>query len=267
MTLSIGCIGCGNMGGAILGGLAQSGKDIKLYGHTRTMSRLDALEAKGVVKVASAEDMPSRCRYLVLAVKPYQAKDVLAQIRDKLSAGNVLVSICAGLGIATLKEASGGRCPVVRCMPNTPAVVGEGVFAFSFEDPSLAPEQRGEILSAFASLGQCVEVPEARFTAFTSLIGAGPAYLFDLMEGMVQAGVALGFQHRDCRAMVAQLFAGCGRMALQRPDVHLMQLRDDVCSPAGTTIAGVNRMDADGLAGKLAQAVFAANDRGREMEG
>lgn len=67
--------------------------------------------------------------------------------------------------------------------------------------------------------------------------------------------------------MVAQLFAGCGRMALQRPDVHLMQLRDDVCSPAGTTIAGVNRMDADGLAGKLAQAVFAANDRGREMEG
>ena len=267
MTLSIGCIGCGNMGGAILGGLAQSGKDVKLYGHTRTMSRLDALETQGVVKVARAEDLPSQCRYVVLAVKPYQAKDVLSQIKESLTPANVIISICAGLSLATLKEASGGRCPVVRCMPNTPALVGEGVFAFSFEDSALAPADREAILSAFASLGQCVEVPEARFTAFTSLIGAGPAYLFDLMEGMVQAGVALGFQHRDCRAMVAQLFAGCGRMALQRPSVHLMQLRDDVCSPAGTTIAGVNRMDADGLAGKLAQAVFAANDRGREMEG
>ena len=267
MTLSIGCIGCGNMGGAILGGLAQAGKDVKLYGHTRTMSRLDALEAQGVVKVARAEDLPSQCRYVVLAVKPYQAKDILSQIKESLTPANVIISICAGLSLATLKEASGGRCPVVRCMPNTPAVVGEGVFAFSFEDSALAPADREAILSAFASLGQCVEVPEARFTAFTSLIGAGPAYLFDLMEGMVQAGVALGFQHRDCRAMVAQLFAGCGRMALQRPSVHLMQLRDDVCSPAGTTIAGVNRMDADGLAGKLAQAVFAANDRGREMEG
>jgi len=267
MTLSIGCIGCGNMGGAILGGLAQSGMDIKLYGHTRTMSRLDELEAQGVVKVARAEDLPSQCRYVVLAVKPYQAKDVLSQIKERLTPANVIISICAGLSLATLKKASGGRCPVVRCMPNTPAVVGEGVFAFSFEDSALAPADREAILSAFASLGQCVEVPEVRFTAFTSLIGAGPAYLFDLMEGMVQAGVALGFQHRDCRAMVAQLFAGCGRMALQRPNVHLMQLRDDVCSPAGTTIAGVNRMDADGLAGKLAQAVFVANDRGREMEG
>ncbi len=267
MNLSAGCIGCGSMGGAILAGLAQSGKDVRLFGHTRTMSRLDALEAKGVVKVANAEDMPLRCRYVVLAVKPYQAQDVLARIKDSLSVGNVLVSICAGLSLATLKEWSGGACPVVRCMPNTPAMVAEGVFAFSFEDPALAPERREEILELFGCLGQCVEVPEARFTAFTSLIGAGPAYLFDLMEGMVQAGVALGFQHRDCRTMVAQLFAGCGRMALQRPDIHLMQLRDDVCSPAGTTIVGVNRMDADGLAGKLAQAVFAANDRGREMEG
>ena len=225
MTLSIGCIGCGNMGGAILGGLAQSGKDVKLYGHTRTMSRLDALEAQGVVKVARAEDLPSQCRYVVLAVKPYQAKDVLSQIKERLTPANVIISICAGLSLATLKEASGGRCPVVRCMPNTPAVVGEGVFAFSFEDSALAPADREAILSAFASLGQCVEVPEARFTAFTSLIGAGPAYLFDLMEGMVQAGVALGFQHRDCRAMVAQLFAGCGRPpAPQRPP-HAAQRR------------------------------------------
>ena len=152
-------------------------------------------------------------------------------------------------------------------MPNTPALVAKGVFAFSFEDSRLSEEQKRDILDIFSALGQCFEVPESRFTAFTSLIGAGPAYLFDLMEGMVQAGVTLGFQHADCRRMVAALFEGCGRMALENSDTHLMALRDNVCSPAGTTIVGVNCMDEDGLAGKLAKAVFAANRRGIEMEG
>lgn len=113
----------------------------------------------------------------------------------------------------------------------------QGGFAFSFEDSRLSEEQKRDILDIFSALGQCFEVPESRFTAFTSLIGAGPAYLFDLMEGMVQAGVTLGFQHADCRRMVAALFEGCGRMALENSDTHLMALRDNVCSPAGRPLS------------------------------
>lgn len=267
MSINIGCIGCGNMGGAILGGLAKSGKGYALCGNTRTMKRMEPLVKLGVEPLESAADVARKSRYVVLAVKPYQVEAVLSGMKGALSADNVLISIAAGVSLDTLKKFSRGVCPVVRCMPNTPALVAKGVFAFSFEDSRLSEEQKRDILDIFSAHGQCFEVPESRFTAFTSLIGAGPAYLFDLMEGMVQAGVTLGFQHADCRRMVAALFEGCGRMALENSDTHLMALRDNVCSPAGTTIVGVNCMDEDGLAGKLAKAVFAANRRGIEMEG
>lgn len=266
MALTLGCIGCGNMGGAILGGLVGCGEEYSLYGFTRTMARLDPLVQKGVRPAASGKELVGHCRFVVLAVKPYQVESVVDSLRQSLTKDTVLISIAAGISLDTLRKASGGICPVVRCMPNTPALVSEGVFAFCFADPALQPEDKKNILSIFAHLGQCLEIPEDKFTAFGALIGAGPAYLFDLMEGMVQAGVALGFGHADCRRMVAALFAGCGRMALADEATHLMALRDNVCSPAGTTIAGVNSMDADGLAGKLARAVFAADARGREME-
>jgi len=267
MTMKIGCIGCGNMGGAILGGLAGKGSKYELCGHTRTMSRMDPLVALGVRPMASAVEVVKASRYVVLGVKPYQIVDVIGSIKDALTPDHVLISIAAGTSIATLKKACDGICPVVRCMPNTPALVGAGVFALCYEDESLEETAKEEIKSFFDELGESFILPENKFTPFTSLIGAGPAYLFDLMEGMVQAGVTLGLQHADARKMVAALFAGCGRMALANEKTHLIQLRDNVCSPAGTTIVGVNRMDADGLAGKLAQAVFAANDRGKEMEG
>ena len=193
MSINIGCIGCGNMGGAILGGLAKSGKGYALCGNTRTMKRMDSLVKLGVEPLWSAADVARKSRYVVLAVKPYQVEAVLSGMKGALSADNVLISIAAGVSLDTLKKFSGGVCPVVRCMPNTPALVAKGVFAFSFEDSRLSEEQKRDILDIFSALGQCFEVPESRFTAFTSLIGAGPAYLFDLMEGMVQAGVTLGF--------------------------------------------------------------------------
>lgn len=265
MAIKLGCIGCGNMGGAILAGLAAAG-GFDLCGNTRTMKRMEPLVAAGVRPLPDAASVVRASDYVVLAVKPYQIADVVRSVAPSLERNTVLISIAAGTSLKTIKDASGGVCPVVRCMPNTPALVASGVFAFCFEDPMLSEATKTEILSIFGNLGLCLELPERQFTPFASLIGAGPAYLFDLMEGMVQAGVALGFQHADCRRMVAALFEGCGRMALKDAGTHLMALRDNVCSPAGTTIAGVNHMDANGLAGKLAQAVFAANDRGREME-
>ena len=107
----------------------------------------------------------------------------------------------------------------------------------------------------------------ARSTLYrlSALIGAGPAYVFEMMQGLVQAGVTLGFQHKEARRMVAALFVGSARMAEQSP-APLMQLRDEVCSPGGLTIAGVNHLDRVGLLGQLVDAVLAADARGREME-
>lgn len=151
MSINIGCIGCGNMGGAILGGLAKSGKGYVLCGNTRTMKRMDPLVKLGVEPLDSAADVARKSRYVVLAVKPYQVEDVLSGMRGALSADNVLISIAAGVSLDTLKKFSGGVCPVVRCMPNTPALVAKGVFAFSFEDPRLADGQKREILDIFQS--------------------------------------------------------------------------------------------------------------------
>ena len=126
-------------------------------------------------------------------------------------ADKVLVSVAAGISLKSLREAAGDRCAVVRCMPNTPALVGKGVFAFSFEEDATSESKAG-LMELFGALGLCLELPEARFTAFSALIGAGPAYVFEMMQGLVQAGVTLGFQHKEARRMVAALFAGSARI-------------------------------------------------------
>ena len=264
MALTIGCVGCGNMGGAILAGLARKG-GYNLCGYNRTAARMRPLEALGVRTLESPLAVAQAADVLLLGVKPYQAAEVLGQMRPGLTAEKTLVSVAAGVSRQRLTQAVDGRCPVVRCMPNTPALVGKGVFALCFEDPALSDGSKADILELFSALGVCVDLPESKFTAFSALIGAGPAYVFAMMQGLVQAGVTLGFQHRESREMVAALFAGCAKM-VEQSGTPLMQLRDDVCSPGGLTIAGVNVLDRAGLAGLLVESVLAANTRGKEME-
>ena len=215
-------------------------------------------------RLDSAGELARKARYVVMAVKPYQIEALLAGMAPDFGPDTVVISVAAGISIARLQAAVGGRCPVVRCMPNTPALVGKGVFALCFDDKVPAAGKE-DILRFFSQLGVCLELPESRFTAFSALIGAGPAYVFGMMQGLVQAGVTLGLGRKECRDMVAALFEGSAVMAA-RSDTPLMELRDQVCSPGGLTIAGVNVLDRAGLSGLLVDAVLAADQRGREME-
>ncbi len=262
--LCVGILGCGNMGGAILKGLAATGK-YSLIGWTRTMKRLDPLLEMGVEAATDANDLVRKSSVLILGVKPYQIEDVIESLDKKLLSGKILVSIAAGTSLKTLKKAADNCCTVVRCMPNTPAMVSRGVFALCF-DKKAGEKEKECVKGIFADLGLCLELTEEQFTPFSALIGAGPAYVFDLMEGLVMAGVTLGFSHAQSRSMVTELFAGCAKMAAENPAEHLMAMRDNVCSPAGLTIAGVNAMNEEGLSAKLGRAVLKANERGREME-
>ena len=223
------------------------------------------LKEAGVAACSSSAELAARSRYIVVAVKPYQMDAVLRELAPHIRAEHVVISVAAGISMAALRESLGQACAVVRCMPNTPARVGKGVFGLCFDDPALTPEARADIHALFAALGVCVELPEARFTAFSALIGAGPAYVFAMMQGLVQAGATLGFSWAQSREMVAALFEGSARMAAQET-TPLTQLRDDVCSPGGLTIAGVNALDRAGINGLLVDAVLAADARGREME-
>ncbi len=272
MTMRIGCVGCGNMGGAILAGLARSGGHSQgqtdayaLCGYNRTASRMRPLEEAGVQVMTSPLAVAENADIIILAVKPYQMREVVGQLRPALDANKVLVSVAAGITSNSLAQWAENACPVVRCMPNTPALVGMGVFALCLEDPKLSQNCKQSLLQVFGTLGQCVELAEEKFTAFSALIGAGPAYVFAMMQGLVQAGVTLGFTHTQSRQMVTALFAGSARMAEQDAS-PLGQLRDNVCSPGGLTIAGVNVLDRAGLAGLLVDAVLAADARGAEME-
>jgi pyrroline-5-carboxylate reductase len=263
---TVGVIGCGNMGGAILCGLADAlaGK-YAFCGHTRTPSRLAPLTDKGVVVMPDAKALTREADVVLLGVKPYQVAAVVEEIRPCLDRKKLLVSIAAGISLKRLRALAQDACPVIRCMPNTPALVGKGVFALCLEDETLTQAGRDEALFLFGTLGLTLPLPEAQFTAFSALIGAGPAYVFAMMQGLAQAGVTLGFGHQQVRELVTALFAGSAGLAEARPE-HLTQLRDAVCSPAGLTIAGVNALDRAGLTGLLVDAVLAADARGREME-
>lgn len=271
MTMRIGCVGCGNMGGAILAGLARNANlqnkadAYALCGYNRTASRMRPLEEAGVTVMPSPLAVAENADIIVLAVKPYQMQEVVKELRPVLNENKVLVSVAAGISLHDLGQWAHKLCPVVRCMPNTPALVGMGVFALCLEDPKLSHDCKQNILQMFGNLGQCVELPEEKFTSFSALIGAGPAYVFAMMQGLVQSGVTLGFTHAQSRQMVTALFAGSARMAEEDPS-PLGQLRDNVCSPGGLTIAGVNVLDRAGLTGLLVDAVLAADARGAEME-
>ncbi|MEG2139773.1 MAG: pyrroline-5-carboxylate reductase dimerization domain-containing protein, partial [Bilophila sp.] len=177
-----------------------------------------------------------------------------------LNAKKTVLSLASGVSIQTLQEAVDGRCPVVRVMPNTPALVGAGVFALCLEDPTLCEETRTAVLDLFTILGSTVVLPEKRFKAFTALVGCGPAYVFHFMDALAEAGVTLGFSRKESLELVTQLVLGSAKLAAVSGK-HPALLREDVCSPAGVTIAAINHMDRTALRGHLIDAILTAHER------
>ena len=261
---AIGCVGCGHMGGAILGGLAER-CSYTLYGYNRTRERMRGLMGKGVKSMADMASLARGSDIILVAVKPYLVETTLRQLRPHLTKDKVLISVAAGVSMGALQDAVEHICPVVRCMPNTPALVGAGVFALCFEDPLLNEEQKAFVLQLFSHIGLPLEMPEKNFTAFSAVVGAGPAYVFHFMNAVVQAGVTLGFPRGEAERMVTALFEGSVRMAAAS-NTSLTDLRDQVCSPGGLTIAGINHLDRTAVRGHIIDAILAADQRGREME-
>ncbi|MBG0775478.1 MAG: pyrroline-5-carboxylate reductase [Desulfovibrionaceae bacterium] len=261
---TLGVIGCGNMGGAILRGLAGR-PDLALHGFDLNAGRVQALAGEsGVVAAESPRAVADACDYVLVAVKPHHVAPLLAELAPFLRPDQIIVSIAAGMSVAALKEASSGVCPVVRVMPNTPAMVGQGVFAVCFDDPALTPAAKDFLQGLFRSLGQVHVLGEDRFDAFTAVAGSGPAYVFYFMEAIVEAGVTLGLTRAQSTEMVKKLFSGSAALA-EETSMHLSELREMVTSPAGTTIAATNVLDLGAVRGKIVEAVKAASDRSREM--
>lgn len=267
MTRVIGCIGCGNMGSAILKGFAArlDENEWRLCGYNRSPEKMLALKEQGIDTMPAIPDLVNQSDIVIVAVKPAQAAEVIKQIKPHLTPQKTLISVMAGVQLGTLRSLAGNKCALARCMPTTTALVGRGIFAFCFDEVNFTRLRQLELLELFDTIGYCVEIGENRFTDFSALIGAGPAYVFAVMQGLMQAGLTLGFPQELSRKMLTELFAGSAELAA-RQSKNFMQLRDDVCSPGGLTIAGINVLDRAGISGLLVDAVQAAADRGRAME-
>lgn len=262
-ALTLGCIGCGSMGSAMLRALADC-KELSLFAYDKHAEKLEALRPCGVESVSSPAVLAEQTDIILLAVKPAAVPAVLNEIAPQLTQSKTLVSIAAGLTLERLQSASQRKCPVVRVMPNTPAMVGRGVYGVCLDD-STVPQETAEFLCAlFARMGKVFCLPEEKFDALTAVTGSGPAYVFYMMEAMVESAVTLGFSRADATGMVKELFSGSALLAEQSP-MHLSLLREMVTSPAGTTIAALNVLDRGAVRAHIVDAVIAACDKSTAM--
>jgi pyrroline-5-carboxylate reductase len=261
---SIGFIGAGNMGGALIRGWAEE-QGLRLMAYDPDRESLLALaQETGLQALGSAREVVQESDYVLLAVKPDLTGKVLQQTADLFRPSQVLVCIAAGVDMQHLSQAMQEACPVVRVMPNTPALYSCGVFAVCFPEAGLEKEQQDFLLKLFNRLGQVHELQEKDMDAFTALIGSGPAYVFHFLQSLVQAGVSLGFPRQQAKDMVLGLVQGSLQMAEQGQE-PLAELLERVCSPAGTTIQGINHLERTAVRAAVIDAVQAAWQRSREL--
>lgn len=256
-------VGGGRMGEALVGGLVAGGWDITqlCVVETSVARRRTLTERLPGLRV---EEVPLEAEGVVLAVKP---ADVVSTGQAVAAAGCARVlSIAAGVALATLEDALGAgssRLPVVRAMPNTPALVGAGAAAVAAgtwaADVDMVWAER-----ILASVGTVVRVPEAQLDAVTGLSGSGPAYVFLMAEALIDAGVLVGLPHDVSRTLVVQTLLGAARL-LDETGETPASLRSAVTSPGGTTAAGMRALEAGGLRSALLEAVVAASERSRQL--
>ncbi|MDP9094933.1 MAG: pyrroline-5-carboxylate reductase [Actinomycetota bacterium] len=261
-TLAI--LGGGKIGEALLSGLLRGGHtpaDIVVA--ERQGERASYLAEAYGVKTVDPLAAVAAAATLVLAVKPQDIDVLLQQIRPAVGTGHVVVSVAAGVTTSHIEAALAPGVAVVRCMPNTPALVDEAMTAVS-AGAHADEEHLALAESLLASVGRVVRVPESQLDAVTALSGSGPAYFFFLVEAMIDAGILLGLPRALAAELIVQTAIGSAVM-LRDSGEHPVQLREAVTSPGGTTIAAIRELEVHGVRAALLAAIEAACLRSREL--
>nr|ACT37661.1 pyrroline-5-carboxylate reductase [Phytolacca acinosa] len=263
-TFKLGFIGAGKMAESIARGVVNSG--VLPPSRIRTAhlgaNRRKAFESFGVTVFDQNQQVVEDCDVVIFSVKPQTVKDVVLQLRPKFSDKQLLVSVVAGTKLKDLQDWA-GHSRFIRVMPNTPAAVGEAASVISLG--TSATEKDGELISSlFGAIGKVWRANEKLFDAITGLSGSGPAYIFLAVEALADGGVAAGLPRDLALGLASQTVLGAASMAV-KSGKHPVQLKDDVASPGGTTIAGIPELEKGGFRGPLMNAVVAAAKRGREL--
>ena len=261
MTVAI--IGAGVMGETLLSGLIRGGRDVAdlAVGEKRPERAAELREKYGVTVVSNVE--AAAAETVVLVVKPQDMTDVLAEIAPHLRPGQLLVSLAAGITTALIEKHVPDGVAVVRVMPNTPALVDEGMAAIS-AGSHCDPEHLEVAESLLATTGRVVRVPEKQQDAVTAISGSGPAYLFFVVESMIEAGVHLGLPRTTATELVVQTVVGSAKL-LRETGEHPTVLREQVTSPGGTTAAAIRELEDHKVRAAFITAMEAARDRSRAL--
>lgn len=264
--MKIGFIGLGNMATAMIGGMlkeqvAQAGD---IIGKAKTASTENAVKERFNIGIAESNGtLAAQSDILFLAVKPIFFPEVIAEIKDVVRPETLIVSIAAGRTLSYLQEAFGGERKLIRCMPNTPALVLEGCTGVCAAE-NVAEEELNQVLTLLNSFGKAIVVPERLMDVVVGVAGSAPAYVFMFIEAMADEAVAEGMPRKQAYEFAAQTVLGSAKMVLETGK-HPGELKDMVCSPGGTTIQAVKVLEEMGLRAAVMDAMEACIHKSRNM--
>ena len=267
---SIAILGAGSMGGAILHGLIRSGAAPQVTVTNRTAASAASLSGQDGVTSLSLEADPAAnttaaaaSDIVLVGVKPVMVPDLLREIAPVLRPGTIVVSLAAGVTLATFTSIVGDDIPVIRSMPNTPAVVGKAVTGLS-AGAAASADDVALVRRLFETCGVVIEVPEEQIDALSTISGSGPAYVYLLIEDLTEAARGKGFSDADAALMAEQTFIGAAAL-LDASGEDPAELRRRVTSPKGTTERAIAVLQGARLDGVFAEATDAALARAKEM--
>lgn len=259
--MKYGFIGCGNMGGAIARAVSKTTKDIMLSDRS---GKAKQLANELGIQYGSNELIAAQCDRIFLAVKPHMMKAMLKKISPILKERKpLLITMAAGLKIEQIAEFADCDLPIIRIMPNTPAMIGKGMTQYCCSE-LVADDVLEDFLKDMAPTGQLDELEEHLIDAASALSGCGPAYMYMFLEALADGAVACGIPRAKAMEYAAATMAGAAEMVLTTGK-HPGALKDAVCSPGGSTIAGVRALEQHGFRGAAMDCVIAAYEKNTQL--
>ena len=263
---NIGFIGAGNMGYAMLKGALSSISPENVEVTDRSFDKAESIaQETGVRHFESNADCVKNCKYVVFSIKPQVYENVVDEIRKYVDDSKIIISLAPNVSIEMLNGMFGKNVRVVRLMPNTPALVGEGMTGYCYDDALFNEEEKTFLADLFNSFGKAVKVSEKIMSAVVCASGSSPAYVFMFIEALADSVVKYGMSRDDAYTFVAQTVLGSAKMVLESGE-HPGVLKDRVCSPGGTTIRAVEKLEECGLRNALFKATEACYNKCENKE-
>lgn len=266
MNKNVGFIGCGNMASAMIKGIVKSSmiNSENIMASNPSREKLDKIKKEsGILATEDNLEVARFSNIVFLSVKPNKYKNVIDEIKNYICDDTIIVSIAAGLSISRIEDYFEKRVKLVRAMPNTPALVGEGMSVLS-ANGLVTKEEMDEIAEVFKCFGRVEVLEESYIDAVTSLTGSSPAYVYMFIEALADGAVLMGVPRGKAYKMAAQAVLGSAKMVLETGK-HPGELKDEVCSPGGTTIEAVYSLEKSGLRASVIQAMEKCTNKAKEM--